>query len=153
MSSAMMFERGMMAGMMPGSSVSPMSGTTPTSNWCVVPRCEIKVEKCKDGMKMHCKCDDEVACATLQNLCKMLAGGMCSCCCTVNGMTMLQCNLVCGTCKVEYTKDGCCVSCTSGDPACCAMIQSCCEAIACCLKSGCCCYVSMNGTPVCCGSC
>lgn len=152
MSSAMMFERGMVAGLQ-GSPVAQQAGTQPTSNWCVVPRCEIKVEKCQGGMKIQCKCDDDVACATLQNLCKMLVGGMCSCCCTVNGMTMLQCNLVCGTCKCEYTKDGCCITCTSGDQACAAMLQSCCEAIATCLKSGCSCYVCFNNTPVCCGSC
>jgi len=125
----------------------------PSSNFCVVPRCEIKMEKCTGGMKMHCRCDDEMACATLQNLCKMLAGGMCSCCCTYNGVMMAQCNLVCGMCKCEYTKDGCTITCTSGDKACAEMLQSCCEMMACCMRSGCCCYVCFNNTPVCCGAC
>ena len=34
------------------------------------------------GMKLICSCEDEVACGTLQNLCKALCDGMCSLTCT-----------------------------------------------------------------------
>src|SRR5262245_28436182 len=128
MSSAMVMER-----MGLGSPIAGPSGqTAPASvpgiaNWCVLPRCEIRMEKCKEGIKIFCSCEDEVACGALQNLCKMLAGGMCSCCCTMNGITVCQCNLSCGICKCECTKDGVCITCTSGDKKCCEMIQACCE--------------------------
>ena len=117
-----------------------------TGNWCVVPRCTIKVEKCQGGLKLKCHCDDEVSAATLQNLCKMLGDGLCSCCCTLNGISICQCNLACGICTCEVTKDGVCITCKSGDKACCDCLSGC-------LDAGCCCYVSFHNTPVCCGSC
>ena len=156
MSSAMMMmER---AAAMPGMGSMGMPGQSmpagaSTGNWMMVPRCEIKMEKCSGGMKMVCSCDDEVACGALQNLCKMLAGGMCSCCCTWNGMMMCQCNLCCGTCECEMTKDGCSIKCTSGDKKCCEMLQACCDCLNCCMEAGCCCYVCFNNTPVCCAAC
>jgi len=152
MSSAMMMmERGMsMPGMTPG-----MNPQTPmgTPSMMMVPRCTISMEKCAGGMKMVCTCDDEIACGAMQNLCKMLAGGMCSCCCTWNGMMMCQCNLCCANCQCEMTKDGCCITCTSGDKKCCEMLQACCECLSTCMEAGCCCYVCFGNTPVCCGSC
>ena len=125
----------------------------PAAGHMMVPRCTMKVEKCAGGMKLHCHCEDELSCATLQNLCKMLCDGMCSCCCTMNGVCVCQCNLACGHCTCEYTKDGVCITCKSGDKACCDMIQACCDCIHACLHGGCCCYVSYHNTPVCCGSC
>lgn len=151
MSSAMMMERPMGTMFTPGMSSAP--APTPMTNWCVTPRCTFKVEKCKDGMKLYCKCDDEVACGTLQNLCKMLCDQMCSCCCTMNGMTVCQCNLCCGICKCECTKDGVCISCLSGDKTCCEMIHACCDCLCKCLEAGCCCTVCFGNTPVCCGTC
>jgi hypothetical protein len=153
MSSAMLLERASLG--FPGMANPSMGGQTapnaaPTANYCVVPRCTLKVEKCSGGMKIHCKCDDEVACGTLQNLCKMLAGGMCSCVCTMNGIPCCTMNLACGICKCESTKDGVCITCTSGDKTCCEMIQACCDCLACMCKSGCCCYVCLGNTPVCC---
>ncbi len=106
MSSAMMMmERGMS---MPGMTTPGMSPQTPVGMpaMMMVPRCTIRMEKCAGGMKMVCTCDDEIACGAMQNLCKMLAGGMCSCCCTWNGMMMCQCNLCCANCQCEMTKDG-----------------------------------------------
>lgn len=127
---------------------------TPTgANWCYVPRCTVKFEKCKDGCKIHCKCDDDVACGTLQNLCRMLCEGLCNCVCQVNGVAVCHCSFPMGACKVDYTKDGCCITCTSGDKAACAMIQACCECLEACCKSGCCCYVCFGGAPVCCATC
>jgi len=105
------------------------------------------------GMKIHCSCDDDVACATLQNLCKMMCDGMCSCCCTMNGMTMCQCNMAMAMCKCEYTADGVCVTCTSGDKDCCAMIQACCDCMCACMEAGCTCCLCFNNSPVCCGTC
>lgn len=145
--------------------VTPYSGHTPTwqpgtypsgspasQNWCVVPRCTIEFEKCNGGFKMNCRCDDKVSSATLQNLCRMLADGLCSCTCTYNGITTCQCNFTIGHCRCEYTKDGCCVTCTSGDKECAAMLQAWCNALSCCCESGCSCYVCFNNTPVCCGT-
>ena len=36
----------------------------------------------------------------------------------------------CGMCKCECTKDGVCITCMSGDKACCDMIQACCDCLA-----------------------
>jgi len=155
MASVMMMNRGMMgpAGMgeMP---MTPAPASMPAAAGAMVlPRCTMKMEKCAGGMKIKCICDDDVACATLQNLCKMLCDGMCSCCCMMNGMCMCQCNMAMAICKCEYTKDGVCVTCTSGDKACCAMIQACCDCMCECMEAGCTCCLCFNNTPVCCGTC
>ena len=112
-----------------------------------------KFEKTKTGCKIHCKCDDAIAAATLQNLCQALCQGTCSCCCTWNGIQVCNFNLCCGHCKCENTKDGCCVTCVSGDAKCCEMLQACCDCLETCCKSGCCCYVCFGNTCCCCGTC
>jgi hypothetical protein len=57
-------------------------------------------------------------------------------------------------CHTEMTKDGVCITCTSGDKKCGAMLQACCDCLAaCCCEPGCCCYISYNNTPCCCGKC
>jgi hypothetical protein len=155
MSSTLVMDRGALFGQ------QSIGGAQPTqvpqglpNNWCVLPRCEVKFEKCAGGFKIHCCCDDDVACGALQNLCKMLAGGTCSCCVCCNGVQICNCNLTLGFCKCELTSDGCCITCTSGDKQCCEMLQSCCDCLACCCKQeGCCCYISFGGTPICCGTC
>ncbi|QJX01124.1 hypothetical protein [Frigoriglobus tundricola] len=124
-----------------------------TPNMVMVPRCTMKVEKCAGGMKMTCVCDDPAACTMMQNLCAMMAGGMCSVCCTMNGMTVCCCNMTMAMCKCEMTANGCCLTCTSGDKMCCDMIQACCDCIMGCMKAGCACCVMMGGTPVCCCMC
>ncbi len=132
---------------------TPGMGTMPgpmAPNMVMVPRCAMKVEKCAGGMKITCTCDDTAACAMMQNLCQMMAGGMCSLCCTMNGMTVCMCNLTMGVCKMEMTKDGCCVTCTSGDKGCEAMIQGCCDCVMACLKAGCAGCLMVGGTPVAC---
>ncbi len=151
MTSAMMMERPGM--MMPGMAQGmPAGGTAPMMpNMMMVPRCQMKFEKCPGGMKMTCTCSDKMACSMMQNLCSMLAGGMCSCVMTWNGMMVCCCNMTMGMSKYEMTSDGCVMTCTSGDPKCCEMIQACCDCMATMMKAGCTCCVMMNNTPVCCG--
>ncbi|MDZ4821189.1 MAG: hypothetical protein SGJ20_19690 [Planctomycetota bacterium] len=154
MSSGLMKERSVIAPSGPGFQAGAIpSGAPAISGWSMVPRCEITFEKCKGGFKLHCKCEDEIACGTLQNMCRMLCEGTCSCVCTCNGMTVCQCNLIMGICKCDYTKDGVCITCLSGDSKCCEMIQACCDCLQCCCEKGCCCYVCFGGTPICCGIC
>lgn len=158
MSSAMFMERTSMGSQnMMGTTVgwqpTPSAPSAMPGNWCVLPRCEYKFEKCEGGFKIHCICEDEVACGTLQNLCRMLADGMCSCCVTQNGMVVCQCNITMGHCSCEFTKDGVCITCMSGDQKCCEMLQACCDCLACCCEAGGCCYLSFGNTPVCCGTC
>ncbi|HEV3256695.1 MAG TPA: hypothetical protein VG013_07450 [Gemmataceae bacterium] len=156
MSSMMMERTGMgMQGMgMPGAgtpTIGAPAGMQPATNWMMVPRCTVKMEKHTGGMKITCAGDDKMAVSMVQNLCSMLAGGMCSCCLTMNGMVVCCCNLTMGLCKVDNTKDGVTVTCTSGDAKCSEMIQACCECMHTMLKDGCTCCVLMNNTPVCCG--
>lgn len=152
MTTAMMMDRASM--MMPGmpTGMAAPTGMPSAPNWMMVPRCTFKMEKMSGGMRITCKCDDMAGMAMMQNLCTMLAGGMCSCCCMMNGMMVCCCTLTMGMCKVEMTKDGCCVTCTSGDQGCCDMIQGCCDCMTACLKAGCTCCLMMNNTPVCCGT-
>lgn len=158
MASVMMERTGMaMPGMagsvagMPGMGAPSAAPTAPS--WMMVPRCTMKVEKCQGGMKITCSCEDKTAASMVQNLCTMLAGGMVSCCCMMNGMTVCCCNMTMGMCKCEPTKDGVCITCTSGDAKCGEMIQACCECISGMLKAGCSCCVMMSNTPICCGCC
>jgi hypothetical protein len=135
---------------------SPQTGTQPglpVGGWLTVPRCNLKLEKCSGGMKLHVSCEDKVSTSMVQNLCQALQGGLCSCCCTLNGMCACYCNLLMGLCKYECTENGVCITCTSGDSHCCEMIQACCDCLSCMLESGCTCTVLLNNTPVCCGSC
>jgi hypothetical protein len=148
----MMMERMGMG--MPTQGVGPAGMTTPgamPSSWVMVPRCTFTFEKCQGGMKIACSCDDPTAKSMVQTLCASLQGGMCSCCCMMNGVMVCCCNLTMGMCKCDMTKDGCSVTCTSGDQKCCEMIQSCCDCMSTMQKAGCTCCLMMNGTPVCCG--
>ena len=156
MSSAMMMERTGTAfpGMgMPGYGTSPTpTGVSAGTNWMMVPRCTIKLEKCTGGFKMTCSCDDKLACSMVQNLCTMLQGGMASCCVMYNGMPCCTCNFTMGMCRCEITEMGCLITCTSGDTQCCDMLQACCDCISTMLDSGCTCCFLMNNTPICCGT-
>src|SRR5262249_17779193 len=129
MTNAMMERMGMTAptAAMPGTGMGAPSAMPTAVNMMMGPRCTLKMEKCRGGMKMTCTCEDKVACGMVQSLCTMLAGGLCSCCLVLNGMTVCCCNLTMGLCKCEMTEDGCTITCTSGDKACAAMIQACCE--------------------------
>ena len=123
-----------------------------TGNWLMVPRCTYKIERSQGGLKITCTCDEELACTTLQNLCRSLAGGLCSCCILQNGMVVCTCNLTLGACKCENVKNGVCFTCTSGDKACGEMIGAICDCLATMVKSGCTCCMFISGTPVCCGA-
>ena len=146
-------DAGMMPGMgMPGMGMPGMgTGAMPAGpSMMMVPRCTMKMEKCDGGMRMTCNCPDQASCAMMQNLCMMMQGGMMSCCMVLNGMVCCGCNMTMGKCEVKMTKDGCVMSCTSGDKDCATMIQACCDCMSACMKAGCTCCVMMNGTPVCC---
>jgi len=156
MSSAVMMERTSPAmpgmGYPTGSPVGTPTGMPAGSNWMMVPRCTFRMEKCQGGLRITCTCEDKMAVSMVQNLCKMLAGGMCSCYVMMNGMTVCCCNLTMGLCKCEMTDGGCTITCTSGDAQCCAMIQACCDCMSCMMDAGCTCCFMLNNTPVCCGA-
>src|SRR2546426_511978 len=44
------------------------------------------MKQCAGGLTITCTCDDTMSAAMLQNLCTMLAGGLCTCCMMMNGM-------------------------------------------------------------------
>jgi hypothetical protein len=69
----------------------------------------------------------------------------------LNGMMVCTYNLTMGMCRCEMTEQGMCMTCTSGDPQCCAMLQACCDSLCCMMEAGCTCCFMMNQTPVCCG--
>jgi hypothetical protein len=159
MSGAMMMERtatgiaGVTAAGIGTGTLGTAGGYQTGQSWLMVPRCTFKVESCQGGVKITCSCDDKVACGMVQNLCTMLAGGMCSCTATLNGMAVYTCNLTMGLCRCENTKDGVCITCTSGDTKCCEMIQACGSCLSALLKAGCTCCFFCNNTPVACGCC
>jgi hypothetical protein len=145
----LMTERNMMG--MAGMEMKGSAAASPAAaNMMMVPRCKVTAEKCKGGMKLNCVCEDQTSARMLQNLCAMMAGGMCSCCMMMNGMTVCCCNLTMGMCNCEVTDMGVCFTCTSGDKDCCDMIQACCDCCARMMTAGCKCCVMMNGMPVCC---
>jgi hypothetical protein len=129
------------------------TGVPATAGYLMVPRCTLKFEKCTGGMKVTCSTDDKTSCSMMQNLCSMLAGGMCSCYATWNGVTVYCCNFTMGQCKYEMTEKGVCLMCTSGDTKCCEMIQACCDCLTCLYECGCACCWLVGNTPVCCGYC
>jgi hypothetical protein len=147
---SMMMERTAMGMPMGQTAAAPLSMPT-GAQWLMIPRCTMKMEKCNGGMKITCVCDDKAACTMMQNLCSMMAGGMVSCCMIMNGMAVCTCNLTMGLCKCEMTPNGVVLTCTSGDKACCDMLQASCDCMATMLKAGCCCCLSINNNPVCCG--
>ncbi len=139
---------------MPMSGAAGMMGTQPSSapgmNMMMMPRCTMTFTKCPGGMKVVCSCEDTVSAAMLQNLCMMTAGSMLSCCCMMNGMMVCCYNMTMAHCKCEPTEDGVCMTCTSGDPACAAMIEACCASMTAMMKAGCSCCLMMNNMPICC---
>jgi hypothetical protein len=133
-------------------SLGAQPGVQPGINYLMVPRCQLKLEKCTGGLKITAICEDKVSCSMVQNLCTMLQGGLLSCCSLLNGLPVCTCNLSMGLCRCEPTESGVCITCTSGDSHCCEMIQACCDCQSTCLESGCSCCVLINSTPICCGT-
>jgi hypothetical protein len=156
MSSAMMMERPGTAfpGMgVPGYQTPPApTGMAAGTNWMMVPRCMIRMEKMSGGFKMTCSCDDKLATSMVQNLCTMLQGGMASCAVMYNGMPCCTCHFVMGMCRCEPTDSGVSLMCTSGDQHCSEMLQACCDCITVMLEAGCTCCFLINHTPICCGT-
>ena len=140
----------MSAGMMSGMTMNPPMPAATGMNMMVIPRCTMRMEMCDGGMKMTCACEDTMSASMLQNLCTMMKGSMVTCCMMMNGMMMVTCNMMMGMCRFEMTRDGVTMTCTSGDPECCKMIQACCQAMMAMMQSGCTCCLCMNNTPVCC---
>lgn len=150
-------ERGMTMPMgmaMPGM-MGAMAGMSPAATMpgMMVPRCTIEMKKTADGMKCECTCEDKTAAAMLQNLCTMMANGMCGCCVMMNGMQVCQCQLAMGNCKCEMTDMGCMITCTSGDKMAAKMIQTCCDCMTEMMMPGCTCYMTLNNMPICCMIC
>ncbi|HMP00994.1 MAG TPA: hypothetical protein PKD86_16065 [Gemmatales bacterium] len=145
--SVMMMERMNMAA--PGVGSMPATPVNPTGNMVMVPRCTVRMEKCTGGVRMHCTTEDPASVAMLQHLCYALAGGMVSCVMTMNGMEVCVCRFPMGMCRCEMTETGVCITCTSGDTQCCAMIQACADCCVVMMTNGCTCCVMMGGSPVC----
>jgi len=156
MSSTMLFDRSLVSGssaIQPAGAIGAPATFPSASNLCMVPRCEIKFEKITGGTKICCTCEDETMAATLQNMCRMLCDGLCSCCCLMNGIQTCQCNFAMCSCKCVNSADGVEIHCTSGDKHCASMIQACCDCQHKCMQAGCICCISFGGMPVCCGTC
>lgn len=119
----------------------------------LIPRCSVKCEKLRNGLKITCLCTDESAAAALQACCTAQSGCLLSCCLLLNGQTVCCCNITLAVCKCEVCPGGVCFTCTSGDPQCCQIVQQCCDCIVGCMNNGCSCCVCLNNTPVCCGTC
>jgi hypothetical protein len=122
------------------------------TNFFMVPRCTYKFEKCQGGFKAYFQCEDQVTAQMVQNLCTMLAGGMCGCYVTWNGVNVCNYCFTLGTCQFEKTNNGVCFTCTSGDTNWCNIIQSWYECINCVYNCGCNVCFTINNTPVCCGT-
>jgi len=147
MSSSVMFDRSTQM------TSHGMRMPTSISSGDAVPTCTIKIEKCNGGMKITCVCEDELALVRMQDQCKALCQKLCTCCCTMNGLTIFQCNLAMCQCNCEETADGVCITCVCGDESCCDMIEACCDCLCCCMEAGCTCSICFDGTPCCCGTC
>jgi hypothetical protein len=146
----MMMDRNTM-GMMNQTGTMPMMGAAPM-NMMMIPRCTMTMERCEGGMMMSCTTKDEAACMMMQNLCTMMGGGMVGCCMMMNGMVTMCCSMTMGMCKMEMMKDGMMMTWTSGDAATRMMIEACCDAMMKMMEGGCTCCMTMNMTPVCCGT-
>ena len=132
---------------------SAPAGAPGSASWLMLPRCVVQAENCAGGMRLTCSCDDPAGRGMVQELCGMLAGGMCTCCALCNGLVVCSCHLTMGLCSCAMTPSGVCITCTSGDARCCEVIQALCDCLACLLKGGCICCLRMNNTPVGCGTC
>jgi hypothetical protein len=146
-----------MGSMMPGMGMmNPTMGAMPGMMMgqmpaMMAPRCTMKLEKCPGGMMATCTAADKTTAMMMQNLCNMMAGGMCSMGCMMNGMMTCLCNVgAMGMCKMEMIEMGCRMTCTSGDKNAEKMIKACCDCLNQMMMPGMMCCMMMNGMPVCC---
>ena len=124
-------------------------GSMKSAARCEAPKCDIRMEECQDGCMIYCTCEDQAACKMLQSLCRAMATGICSICCTRNGKTICECNFAHCLCSCELTSDGICICCKTDDKACVKMVQAACRCLCCCLECGCDCTVCLNETTIC----
>src|SRR5262245_29078897 len=71
-----------------------------------VPQCELRMAECTGGCKIYCICDDELACATLHDLCRTMLDCPCSISCTKDGVVVCRCDLDCCDCCCELLSNG-----------------------------------------------
>ncbi len=91
-------------------------------NMMMIPRTIMQVEKCDNGMKIMCNSQDANNCEMMTNLHSMLSGSTTSMCMMMNGIMVMNCNMVMGMCKCEMTEEGMCINWSSGDSMMCNMI-------------------------------
>lgn len=116
---------------------------------CGVPKCTMRFEKCDDGCRVYCTCDNETAARLLLRICRTLEGGCCTLNCCYKGESCLRCSFAACDCQCEMTPNGVCVCCTTSDPCCVAMIQAMCHCMCACCANGCECTLCINDVPVC----
>ena len=115
--------------------------------------CQITFEKCENGCRIICRCDDAARCDDLQCLCDAISGCNCSCCCVRGENQICIFNMCSDDCTIENTDEGCCITCTSADAVCCEMLQASCDCLNCCCENGCCCYIYFGEKCCCFGGC
>jgi len=133
----------MMPNMMPGMMMP---------NMMMMPRCTMTMEKMDGGMKVMCRCEDEMAASMMQSMCQMMAGSMCSFVMMMNGMPCCSCNMMMATTTCEMMEMGVMMTCMSGDAKMASMVQCCCDCMSCMMDSGCMCCMMMGNMPICCGT-
>src|SRR5262245_28367623 len=86
-----------------------MNTSRATAKCATIACSEIRIEQCLEGCKIYCICDDAAACAKLQDVCRMLDGGLCSIRCCRDGQLCCQCCLNCCECNCEMLPNGVCL--------------------------------------------
>src|SRR5262245_29649693 len=66
-----------------------------------IAQCELRMEECKGGCKIYCICEDELACVTMQDLCRKMLECPCSISCTKDGVVVCRCDFDCCDCRCE----------------------------------------------------
>jgi hypothetical protein len=117
-------------------------------NFLVMAKTAMKTEKQKNGLRLRCSgTKQDIDCITTQY--KNNYGGLLTCYCLLNGITIATFNLCCGNTSYETAGEGCTFNCITGDPACQNVLTTCCDCIDACLKAGGCCVICCNGQPLC----
>jgi len=133
-----------------GTTSAPKS-TSATCNRESAVQCQIKFEKYKGGFKVRCRVDQAV-CAEFQSLCQAASTGTLTCTCKQNDVQICKFDFTKCECKVENTKDGCCITCTSNDNQVGKTLHAICECMETCCKNDGRCAISFGSTCCCCGT-